>query len=352
MLKGTNLSWYWVYRHFAERKRNQLYPTGFRISVGILIDFDHLFAIKAMNELPIPPLVLRELVGLVDPESYENSGAVPCFEAFKIPIANYRSYLDFGCGCGRSARRLALQNPRPQRYVGIDLHKGMVAWCQRELQSRIDGFRFEHHAVFNPGLNPDRTLPWIAPFPVEDKTISLIEATSVFTHLIEGQAEHYLDEVERVLTDDGMLMATFFLFDKEFVPFLQDSQNALYCNPLDPTNAVMFDRNWLYSALLSRDLRIVRASAPEVRGYHTWVGIARATAGQAEVTLPPDLAPPARRPPPLIRMGAEHFGLEHSSFTAQSAAAPRAQVPPPDPVAIELRNAKQYIASLERVLGR
>lgn len=191
---------------------------------------------------------------------------MPCFESFNAPEANYRPYLDFGCGCGRSARHLALQHPRPQRYVGIDLHRGMVAWCQRELQSRIEGFRFEHHAVFSPCLNPDRTLPWIAPFPVEDGSISLIEATSVFTHLIEGQAEYYLDEVARVLT--------------------------------------------------------------------------------------PDLAPPARRPPPLIRMGAENFGLDHCSFPAQSEAASRAEVPPPDPVAIELRNAKQYIASLESALGR
>lgn len=308
--------------------------------------------INSIEELPIPPLELRELVGLIDPEGYENRGGAPVFEAFDVPEANYRSYFDFGCGCGRSARRLALQNPRPQRYVGIDLHHGMVAWCQRELQSRIDGFRFEHHAVFSPCLNPDRTLPWIAPFPVEDGSVSLIEATSVFTHLIEGQAEHYLDEVARVLTDDGMLMATFFLFDKEIAPFLQDNQNALYCNPYDPTNAVMFDRSWLCSALSSRDLRIVRASAPEVRGFHTWIGIARSKSGHAEVALPPDLAPPARRPPPLIRMGAENFGLENSSFTAHSAVAPRAEVPPPDPVAIELRAAKQYIASLEGELGR
>lgn len=305
-----------------------------------------------MNQLPLPPLELRELVGLVDPAAYENPERAPVFNDFDIPLVNYRSYLDFGSGCGRSARRLAQQLPRPERYVGIDLHAGMVAWCQRELQPRLKGFRFEHHQVFNPGLNPDRTLPWIAPFPVEDRSVSLIEATSVFTHLIEGQAEHYLDEVARVLTDDGILMATFFLFDKEIAPFLQDNQNALYCNPLDPTNAVMFDRDWLRDAVASRHLRIVRAFAPTIRGFHTWVGIARVESPMVEVALPVDLAPPARRPPPLLRDRAERFGLEEGGFTEAVRLAVRAEVPPPDPLAIELRNAKQYITSLERELGR
>lgn len=303
-------------------------------------------------DLPIPPLELRELVGLVDPSGYENPEHVPVFAGLGVPEANYRSYLDFGCGCGRSARRLALQEPKPERYVGLDLHPGMIAWCQRELQPRVDGFRFEHHNVFNPGLNPDRTLPWIAPFPVEDRSVSLIEATSVFTHLIEGQAEHYLDEVARVLTDDGMLVATFFLFDKDIAPFLQDNQNALYCNPFDATNAVMFDRDWLRAAAASRELSIVRVQPPEVRGFHTWICLARKGAGMAEVELPPDVAPPARRPPPLIRRDADRFGLEDGGFTEAVEAAPRAEVPPPDPVAIELANAKEYIASLEQELEK
>ena len=305
-----------------------------------------------MSSLPIPPLELRELVGLVDPAGYENPDRSPCFAELGVPDANYRAYLDFGCGCGRSARRLALQHPRPESYLGIDLHPGMVAWCQQELQPLIPGFRFEHHEVFNPGLNPDRTLPWTATFPVEDASISLIEATSVFTHLIEGQAEHYLDEVARVLTEDGMLLATFFLFDKDIAPFLQDNQNALYCNPFDPTNAVMFDRDWLRNAAAFRNLRIVRAVAPNVRGFHTWVGLARTGSGIPEVELPPDLARPARRPPPLIREGAHRFGLEEGQFTDSLIPGLRAEVPPPDPLAIELRNAKQYIASLERELGR
>ena len=119
-----------------------------------------------------------------------------------------------------------MSGPRPEKYVGIDLHSGMVEWCQRNLLAT--GFRFEHHDVFNPGLNPDRTLPWVAPLPVDDASVSLVEAWSVFTHLIEGQVEYYLDEIDRALAPDGLLYATFFLFDKTSFPFMQENQNALY----------------------------------------------------------------------------------------------------------------------------
>ena len=136
----------------------------------------------------------------------------------------------------------------------------------------------------------------------------------------------------------------------EFVINLQ--KLLFYCNHLDPTNAVIYDRDWLRGALDVRGMSIVRAVAPSVRGFHTWVGIARKEAGMAEIELPPDLAPAVRRPSPLLRVGAEHFGLEDGHFTAPVSIAIRAELPAPDPLAIELRHAKEYIASLERELGR
>lgn len=70
--------------------------------------------------LPLPPLELRELVGATDP-----------------------------------ARRLMQQRPRPRRYIGVDLHRGMVQWCQDNLAPLADGFAFIHHDVHSPCLNPD-----------------------------------------------------------------------------------------------------------------------------------------------------------------------------------------------------
>lgn len=295
--------------------------------------------------LPLPPLELRELIGPTDPALFDNPTGAPIWPG--LPAEAWRHYLDFGCGCGRQARRLMQQHPRPERYTGVDLHRGMVQWCREHLAPHAPSFEFLHHDIYNPGLNPDPLLPWTAPIPVEDRSCSLIEATSVFTHMIEGQAEHYLDEVARVLTDDGLLLATWFLFEKEGFPFMQDNQNALYINDRDPTNAVIFDRHWLQSGLADRDLIVDRADPPALRGFHWQLWIGRARAGAEAVTIPVDAAPLGRQPPPLRRPGADRFGLTGEEFSAAIPVSARSEPPPPNQYAVELAGSKAYIASLE-----
>ena len=169
----------------------------------------------------------------------------------------YDFVLDFGCGCGRVARKLALSAaPMPKRYVGIDLHAGMINWANTNLAPQLPGFKFIHPDVFNAGFNPGPSLPHTASFPAEDNSVSLLVAISVFTHLTQSQAEVYLEEVRRVFRPDGVMLASFFLFEKANFPMMQDFQNALYINDSDPTNAVVFDREWLLALLDARELRI------------------------------------------------------------------------------------------------
>jgi len=300
-------------------------------------------------ELPIPPLEMRELVGLTDLALYGNPSGAPIFDG--LPTAAWRSYLDFGCGCGRSARRLIQQDPRPERYVGIDLHRGMVQWCRQNLAPHAPGFEFIHHDVYNPGLNPNASRPWATQLPVEDGSITLMEAHSVFTHLIESQAEFYLDEVARVLAPDGIMVATFFLFDKVEFPFMQDSQNAVYINDRDPTNAVVFDRGWLMAGLAERGLALVRADVPAIRGFHWQLRIAPAGHEAGPVELPIDTSAPGRLPPPLLRERAHEIGLDGTTTAAPVYQTARQELPPPNPRAAELAAAKDHIASLEERLA-
>ena len=259
----------------------------------------------ADGELPIPPLAMRELVGPREPEAFDHPRGQPLFPTLMRP-EQYDFVLDFGCGCGRVARRLAVaEAPMPKRYVGIDLHAGMIAWANKNLASRLPGFTFIHQDVFNPGFNPDPSLPRTAPFPAEDKSVSLLLAMSVFTHLVQAQLEPYLDEVRRVLRPDGVMLATFFLFDKTSFPMMQDFQNSLYINDSDPTNAVIFDRAWLLAALDVRELRIREVRPPSVRGYHWELEI---VPGRGSVTLPEDSAEVGREPPPVCSTPAYMIG--------------------------------------------
>jgi hypothetical protein len=77
---------------------------------------------------------------------------------------------------------------------------------------------------------------------------------------------------------------------------MQDFQNALYINTDDPTNAVIFDREWLLGELAARGLAVHRAEAPNLRGFQWTFEI---VPGGSSIALEPDRAPFGRRPPPV-----------------------------------------------------
>lgn len=258
--------------------------------------------------LPLPPLALRQLVGPTEEHFFDNPDGAPIFGA-DVPPEAYDAVFDFGCGCGRLARQLIQQRPRPRRYVGIDLHAGMIEWCRRHLAAHAPGFEFHHHDVHNLGLNPTGQ-GLTQPFPVPDRWAGLVIAWSVFTHVGEAQARFYLGEVARVLRPGGCLLSTWFLFDKRDFPMMQSFQNTLFINDVDPTNAVIFDRDWLRRSAREAGLGVSAVTPPSVRGYQ-WKLILRPWhEGLREAEFPPDLAPAGVKPPPMMPAGAPQLGLD------------------------------------------
>ncbi|HEV7669940.1 MAG TPA: class I SAM-dependent methyltransferase [Thermoanaerobaculia bacterium] len=249
-----------------------------------------------MPNIPLPPLSYRELVGPTEDRFFDNPTGGVVFPA--LPPAPYDFVLDFGCGCGRIARQLIQQEPRPKRYVGIDLHAGMIQWCRENLAPIAPGFEFQHHDVYNPGFNPQSTARHL-PFPVPDRCVSLALAWSVFTHINEAQTLFYLGEMARVLRPDGIVLSTWFLFDKSDFPMMQEFQNALFINETDPTNAVIFDRDWVKSSIKNAGLRILRIMPPEIFGYQWQLWLTPDRPGLSEARFPTDAAPKGRLAPPL-----------------------------------------------------
>jgi hypothetical protein len=189
---------------------------------------------------------------------------------------------------------LIQQRVQPREYRGFDIHRGMVDWCSAHLTPVAPQFAFAHHDVASPALNPGPGKPLTQPLAVPDGWATLALAISVFTHLREEQADYYLDELARSLDPRGTLHTTWFLFDKASFPMMQSFQNALYINPVDPTNAVIYDRTWLLDALGRRNLKLVQAEPPEMRGFHWWLSLAAASDPRPQVELPEDTAPPGR----------------------------------------------------------
>jgi SAM-dependent methyltransferase len=204
--------------------------------------------------LPVPPLRYRLLVGPLDEQLYDN----PSGDLFDSRVAadRYEAVFDFGSGCGRVARQLAMQRTPPRRYLGIDINRRMVEWCQRNMVPPFGRWEFVHHDVHNPLLgqfnSPKRRDRW----PCGDGEFTLLFAHSVFTHLLADQAEYYLTEIARVLRDGGMAVTTWFLFDKQQFPMMQDFQNTMFINLEDPTNAVMFDRAYVTRVAASLGLSV------------------------------------------------------------------------------------------------
>jgi SAM-dependent methyltransferase len=217
---------------------------------------------------PLPPAELRRLVGHDESLFDLRDDGSPVFPYLPDPEF-YRSVFDFGCGCGRIARQLLVQKTRPERYVGIDIHRKMIAWCQENLTAFDPAFEFYHHDVWNMGLAPDNTRQSTAPFPVQSGAFSLVVAHSVFTHIYKEQTEFYLGEVARILAEDGIARTTWFLFDRLTFPMMFDFQVELFINEIDPTNAVIYDWRWLLNVFERRGLRVVHTVPPFVRG-HQW----------------------------------------------------------------------------------
>ncbi len=174
----------------------------------------------------------------------------------------------------------------------------MIRWCQQHLQPVAPNFEFLHHDVFNYSFNPGDK-PLVAPFPVDDREFTLVNAHSVFTHLTEPQAVHYLRECSRILRPDGVLNCSWFFFDKTDFPMMQPFSNALYVAYTDPSAAVIFDKSWVRETARSVGLTICQVVPPAIRGFQWIVTMMPQRTGVEDVEFPPDLAPKGRARPPV-----------------------------------------------------
>ena len=84
---------------------------------------------------------------------------------------------------------------------------------------------------------------------------------------ISAQVVYYLDQVARILHPGGMFVSTWFLYDKKYFPMMQEFQNALFINPIDPTSAVIIDVDWLERMVEQRGIKISEIQLPGIRGF-------------------------------------------------------------------------------------
>ena len=101
------------------------------------------------------------------------------------------TYLDIGCSSGRVIRHFAI-NSDVERVIGCDINRKCIEWILAYLPQQIE--------VFQNNSIPNLQL--------EDSSIDLISALSVFTH-IENFDLAWMMEIKRILRPGGIAWITF-----------------------------------------------------------------------------------------------------------------------------------------------
>jgi len=179
--------------------------------------------------------------------------------------------LDVGCGMGRMARPLTGYLDSEGSYDGFDVNRDGVGWCRRRY-ARHANFHFQVADLYNRRYNPRGAhAATDYRFPYGDASFDLVIATSVLTHLLESEAEHYLAEIERVLKPEGRALVTFFLLNDESRRLIKEGRSSLaFLDPDDhvsvldvdlPEEAVAYDEGWVRERVEAADVR-----------YGSWCG--------------------------------------------------------------------------------
>src|SRR5688500_11966076 len=98
------------------------------------------------------------------------------------------SFLEIGSGMGRDAYQLIAALGSTGRYIGIDVQRESIHWCQRNISRDHPNLQFHHFNAFHELHNPLRTLktPHFS-LPAEDRSIDRIALQSVLTHIFEDE---------------------------------------------------------------------------------------------------------------------------------------------------------------------
>ena len=164
----------------------------------------------------VPPLWLRRHVGTI-PSFDRSPGEMTTAIAFLDLVHEADTVLDVACGCGLMAFEFQRMLGPEGRYVGFDVHAPAIRWARRHFAAD-PRLRFElaelataYSEEFDAPVTQYR-------FPTGDASVHFALAKSIFTHLLEADARHYLAEVRRVLAPEGRALLTTLFVDERGRP--------------------------------------------------------------------------------------------------------------------------------------
>jgi SAM-dependent methyltransferase len=251
-------------------------PLRWALRKAYLFPADLIEATLGRRGAMVPP-PSKMFVGSVD--DFESSGELLVGRLIEVAGLTPEScVLDIGCGIGRLAVALASQLGRQGRYEGLDIVPSGIEWCTENITSRYPNFRFTLADVFNGEYNPSGcTSPTEYRLPYPDATFELVVLTSVFTHMLPAEHEHYLDEIARVLKPDSLCFATYLLLNQESRRLMEAGSSdtrfkhvmgpCAVVDPKVPELSVGYDEDYVREVYEQRGL-----STEGAIYYGTWAG--------------------------------------------------------------------------------
>ena len=238
----------------------------------------HGFLLEAVEQLTgrdsmIPP----ESMNFVGKGDFEKIGRE--FKQYFIDLANIQPsdrILDVGCGIGRMAVPLTDYLSPEGEYWGFDIVQMGIRWCQRRISPKFPNFHFLHSDIKNKQYNRKGKTPADQfRFPFDDGAFDFVFLTSVFTHMLPADMEHYLSEIARVLKQGGRCLITFFLLNDESkklllagrssLDFKHEIQGCLAANAQNPEAAIAYEEDQVQRLFANYKLKI----APPIH-YGSW----------------------------------------------------------------------------------
>ena len=186
--------------------------------------------------------------------------------------------LDVGCGIGRMAIPLTKYLNQMGSYEGFDIILDEINWCKENISTKYPNFHFQLADIFNKNYNPKGKLNANGyKFPYEDESFDFVFLTSVFTHMLPKDVDHYLSEIARVIKRNKRCLLTFFLLNKEsykLINIKKSSLNFKYefgnyktIDPNIPEIAISYDESFIIDLIKKNGLKIIKPIY-----YGSWCG--------------------------------------------------------------------------------
>jgi cyclopropane fatty-acyl-phospholipid synthase-like methyltransferase len=168
--------------------------------------------VKTPDGVPIPP-TWKMFDGPRDKQIFlQNSTEV--LEVYKRygALRPDSKVLDVGSGLGRKTLALPSFLGTDGKYIGVDIVRQGVDWCNQNIATSHPNFIFLHLNVFNARYNRRGTVRASDyRFPFADGSFDLITAWSVFTHMLPNDIKNYLRETSRMLKPSGRCIFSFYV---------------------------------------------------------------------------------------------------------------------------------------------